>query len=54
MLKFKSVDIYGAKLGNFSRNDKLLTENIEMPVIAEKLWSQVFVLNLMAFSIEII
>ena len=36
MLNFKSVDIYGAKLGNFSRDDKLSTEDIEMLVIAEK------------------
>ena len=35
-LKFKSVDIYGAKLGAFSRNDKLTTEDFEMLIIAEK------------------
>lgn len=33
---FKTVDIYGAKLGAFSRNDKLTTEDFEMLVIAEK------------------
>ena len=31
----KKVDIYGAKLGAFSRNDKLTTEDYEMLVIAE-------------------
>lgn len=35
-LGFKRVDIYGAKLGFFSRNDKLTTEDFEMLVIAEK------------------
>jgi 2-polyprenyl-3-methyl-5-hydroxy-6-metoxy-1,4-benzoquinol methylase len=35
-LNFKTVDIYGAKLGAFSRNDKLSTEDFEMLVIAEK------------------
>lgn len=35
-LNFKSVDIYGAKLGAFSRNDKLSTEDFEMLIIAEK------------------
>lgn len=35
-LKFKKFDIYGAKLGAFSRNDKLTTEDFEMLVIAEK------------------
>jgi 2-polyprenyl-3-methyl-5-hydroxy-6-metoxy-1,4-benzoquinol methylase len=35
-LNFKVVDIYGAKLGAFSRNDKLLTEDFEMLVITEK------------------
>jgi len=35
-LNFKTVDIYGAKLGAFSRNDKLKTDNYEMLVIAEK------------------
>ncbi len=34
-LDFKTVDIYGAKLGAFSRNDKLTTEDYEMLVIAE-------------------
>ena len=35
-LNFKTVDIFGAKLGSFSRNDKLTTEDFEMLVIAEK------------------
>jgi len=35
-LKFKTIDIYGSKLGAFSRNDKLTTEDFEMLVIAEK------------------
>lgn len=35
-LGFKRVDIHGAKLGSFSRNDKLTTEDFEMLVIAEK------------------
>jgi 2-polyprenyl-3-methyl-5-hydroxy-6-metoxy-1,4-benzoquinol methylase len=35
-LKFKTIDIYGAKLGAFSRSDKLTTEDFEMLVIAEK------------------
>jgi 2-polyprenyl-3-methyl-5-hydroxy-6-metoxy-1,4-benzoquinol methylase len=35
-LNFKAIDIYGAKLGAFSRNDKLSTEDFEMLVIAEK------------------
>ncbi len=35
-LGFKSINIYGAKLGAFSRNDKLTTEDFEMLVVAEK------------------
>jgi 2-polyprenyl-3-methyl-5-hydroxy-6-metoxy-1,4-benzoquinol methylase len=35
-LNFQTIDIYGAKLGAFSRNDKLSTEDFEMLVIAEK------------------
>jgi 2-polyprenyl-3-methyl-5-hydroxy-6-metoxy-1,4-benzoquinol methylase len=35
-LNFKTVDIHGAKLGAFSRNDKLSTEDFEMLIIAEK------------------
>jgi 2-polyprenyl-3-methyl-5-hydroxy-6-metoxy-1,4-benzoquinol methylase len=35
-LKFKTVDIFGAKLGAFSRDDRLSTEDFEMLVIAEK------------------
>ncbi len=35
-LDFKKIDIYGAKLGAFSRDDKLTTEDFEMLVVAEK------------------
>ncbi len=35
-LGYEQIDIYGAKLGAFSRNDKLSTEDFEMLVIAEK------------------
>jgi RimJ/RimL family protein N-acetyltransferase/2-polyprenyl-3-methyl-5-hydroxy-6-metoxy-1,4-benzoquinol methylase len=35
-LGFSGVEIFGAKLGAFSRNDKLTTEDFEMLVIAEK------------------
>ena len=35
-LGFRKIDIFGAKLGKFSRNDKLTTEDFEMLVIAEK------------------
>jgi len=35
-LDFKSIEIFGAKLGAFSRNDTLTTEDFEMLVIAEK------------------
>ncbi len=35
-LNFKNVDIFGAKLGAFTRNDKLTTEDYEMLVIADK------------------
>ena len=35
-LKFKTIDIYGAWLGAFSRSDKLGTEDFEMLVVAEK------------------
>jgi hypothetical protein len=35
-LNFRTVDIYGAKLSAFSRNDKLSTEDFEMLIIAEK------------------
>lgn len=35
-LGFNKTDIYGAKLGAFSRNEKLTTEDFEMLVIAEK------------------
>ena len=33
---FKTIDIYGAKLGAFSRDDKLTKDDFEMLVIAEK------------------
>jgi len=33
---FRKIDIYGAKLGQFSRTDTLTTEDFEMLVIAEK------------------
>lgn len=35
-LGYKKTEIFGAKLGAFSRNDKLSTEDFEMLVIAEK------------------
>jgi 2-polyprenyl-3-methyl-5-hydroxy-6-metoxy-1,4-benzoquinol methylase len=35
-LDFKSIEIYGAKLGAFSRKDKLTTEDFEMLVTAAK------------------
>jgi 2-polyprenyl-3-methyl-5-hydroxy-6-metoxy-1,4-benzoquinol methylase len=35
-LNFKTIDIFGAKLGAFSRSDVLTTEDFEMLVIAEK------------------
>ena len=35
-LGYKKIDIFGAKLGAFSRNDKLSTEDFEMLIIAEK------------------
>ncbi len=35
-LKFNKIDIFGAKLGAYSRNDKLTTEDFEMLVVAEK------------------
>jgi 2-polyprenyl-3-methyl-5-hydroxy-6-metoxy-1,4-benzoquinol methylase len=35
-LGFIKIDIYGAKLGAFSREDKLTTEDFEMLVVAEK------------------
>ena len=35
-LGYSKIDIYGAKLGAFSRNDQLTTEDFEMLVIAEK------------------
>ena len=35
-LNFKIIDIFGAKLGAFSRDDRLTTEDFEMLIIAEK------------------
>jgi 2-polyprenyl-3-methyl-5-hydroxy-6-metoxy-1,4-benzoquinol methylase len=35
-LNYKKIDVYAAKLGAFSRNDKLTTEDFEMLVIANK------------------
>jgi len=35
-LGYKKIDILGAKLGAFSRHDKLTTEDFEMLVVAEK------------------
>ena len=35
-LNFQTIDIFGAKLGAFSRHDTLTTEDYEMLVIAEK------------------
>lgn len=35
-LGFKKIEIFGAKLGAFSREDKLTTEDYEMLVIAER------------------
>lgn len=35
-LDFKKIDIYGAKLGAYSRKDQLTTDDFEMLIIAEK------------------
>ncbi len=35
-LGYKAIDIFGAKLGAFSRNDTLTTEDFEMLVVADK------------------
>jgi 2-polyprenyl-3-methyl-5-hydroxy-6-metoxy-1,4-benzoquinol methylase len=35
-LGFHTINIYGAKIGAYSRNDRLTTEDFEMLVIAEK------------------
>lgn len=35
-LGYKNIEIFGAKLGAFSRKDKLTTEDFEMLVVAEK------------------
>jgi 2-polyprenyl-3-methyl-5-hydroxy-6-metoxy-1,4-benzoquinol methylase len=35
-LGFRKIDIYGAKLGAYSRNDRLTPDDFEMLVIAEK------------------
>lgn len=36
-LGYKNIDIFGTKLGAFSREDKLSTEDFEMLVVAQKL-----------------
>ncbi len=35
-LGYKKIDIFGAKLGAYSRNDKLTTEDFEMLIVAQK------------------
>lgn len=35
-LGYKNIDIFGARLGAYSRNDKLTTDDFEMLVVAEK------------------
>lgn len=35
-LGYRKMDIFGAKLGAFSRNDKLTTEDFEMLVVGQK------------------
>lgn len=35
-LGYKKIELFGAKLGAFSRNDKLTTEDFEMLIISEK------------------
>jgi 2-polyprenyl-3-methyl-5-hydroxy-6-metoxy-1,4-benzoquinol methylase len=35
-LGYREIDIFGAKLGAFSRNDKLTTEDFEMLVVCQK------------------
>ncbi len=35
-LGYRTIDIFGAKLGAYSRNDKLTTSDFEMLVVAEK------------------
>ena len=35
-LNYKTIDIFGAKLGAFSREDKLTTEDYEMLIVAKK------------------
>ncbi|MFC1594190.1 class I SAM-dependent methyltransferase, partial [Candidatus Omnitrophota bacterium] len=35
-LGYKKIEIFGAKLGAYSRKDKLTPENFEMLVVAEK------------------
>ncbi len=34
-LGYRTIDIYGAKLGAYSRQEKLTTEDFEMLVIAQ-------------------
>ena len=35
-LEYKKIEIFGARLGAYSRNEKLSTKDFEMLVIAEK------------------
>jgi hypothetical protein len=35
-LGYKKIDIFGAKIGAYSREDQLTTEDYEMLVVAEK------------------
>ena len=35
-LGFKKIEVFGAKIGAYSREDKLATEDYEMLVVAEK------------------
>ena len=35
-LNFKNIEIFGAKIGAFSRNDKLTIDDFEMLIIAQK------------------
>ncbi len=35
-LGYKTIDLFGAELGEFSRNDKLTTDDFEILVVAEK------------------
>ncbi len=37
---FNKICIFGARLGEFSREHTLTTEDFEMPVVAEKCWQE--------------